>query len=165
MSISKALLKYGYSNFTLDILEYCDNNNVRLREQHYIDLLKPDYNILKIAGSSLGFTHSEETIAKFKTRKRTPEEKAKLLEHLKIHNSSKEQRDKSRKRLLEYNKSKGQTVEVLDIISTETTVYSSLRQAAEAIGCVHRTIHLADKASKEKGVSRLVRKRYLVKIL
>jgi hypothetical protein len=66
---------------------------------------------------------------------------------------------------LEYNKSKGQRVEVLDIISNETTVYSSLRQAAEAISCVHRTIHLSDKALKEKGVSRLVKKRYLVKIL
>jgi group I intron endonuclease len=96
MSISKALLNYGYSNFTLEILEYCDYNNVRLREQHYIYLLKPEYNILKIAGSSLGFTHSLETIAKFKTRNLTPKQKAKLLEHLKNHNSSKEQREKSR---------------------------------------------------------------------
>lgn len=76
MSISKSLLKYGYSNFTLEILEYCDYNNVRLREQHYIDLLKPEYNILKIAGSSLGFTHSVETIAKFKTSNLTPEQKS-----------------------------------------------------------------------------------------
>lgn len=33
-------------------------------EQHYIDLLKPEYNILKKAGSSLGFKHSEETLKK-----------------------------------------------------------------------------------------------------
>lgn len=66
---------------------------------------------------------------------------------------------------MEYNKSKGQRVEVLDTISNETTVYSSIRQAAEAIGCVHRTIHLADKALKAKGVSRLLKKRYLVKIM
>lgn len=55
MLIHKALIKYGYSNFTLDILEYCDPNDVISREQHYIDQLKPIYNILKIAGSSLGF--------------------------------------------------------------------------------------------------------------
>jgi hypothetical protein len=66
---------------------------------------------------------------------------------------------------LEYNKSKGQIVEVLDTISNETTLYPSIRQAAEAIGCVHRTILLADKAFKEKGVSRLLKKRYTVKIL
>lgn len=66
---------------------------------------------------------------------------------------------------MEYNKSKGERVEVLDTISNETTFYSSIRQAGEAIGCVHGTILLADKAYKEKGVSRLIRKRYLVKIL
>lgn len=36
------------------------------REQHYIDLLKPKYNILKIAGSRLGAKHSEEVKAKIK---------------------------------------------------------------------------------------------------
>lgn len=67
--ISKALLKYGYSGFSLYILEYCEPLVLLEREQYYIDTLKPEYNILKIAGSSLGFKHSEETIAKFKARK------------------------------------------------------------------------------------------------
>lgn len=49
---------------TLEILEYCDSKYVISREQYYIDLLKPKYNILKIAGSSLGYKHSEETRAK-----------------------------------------------------------------------------------------------------
>jgi hypothetical protein len=57
----RALLKYGYSNFSLDILEYCEPNVKISREQYYIDLLKPEYNILKKAGSNLGFKHSEET--------------------------------------------------------------------------------------------------------
>ena len=59
--IYKALLKYGYSNFNLDILEYCLPDEILKREQYYIDNLKPSYNILKIAGSSLGLKHSEET--------------------------------------------------------------------------------------------------------
>jgi len=53
----------------------------------------------------------------------------------------------------------------LDTISNETTLYPTIRQAAEAIGCVHGTILLADKAFKEKGVYRLLKKRYTVKIL
>jgi group I intron endonuclease len=63
LSISRALIKYGYSNFRLDILEYCDNSkNILLeREQYYIDLLKPVYNIEKIAGSSAGRKLSDET--------------------------------------------------------------------------------------------------------
>ena len=59
--ISKALLKYGYAGFRLEIIEYCLPQNVIQREQYYIDLLKPEYNILKVAGSMLGFKHSEST--------------------------------------------------------------------------------------------------------
>jgi hypothetical protein len=33
------------------------------REQYYIDLLNPEYNILKKAGFVLGFKHSEATKA------------------------------------------------------------------------------------------------------
>lgn len=31
------------------------------REQYYIDLFKPEYNICKIAGSTLGYKHLEAT--------------------------------------------------------------------------------------------------------
>lgn len=40
--IKQALLKYGYSSFKVEILEYCDPTVVR--EQHLMDLLKPEYN-------------------------------------------------------------------------------------------------------------------------
>lgn len=64
LTISRALIKYGYSNFTLEILEYCDVPVLLEREQHYLDLLKPTYNIAKIAGSTLGVPKSEETKSK-----------------------------------------------------------------------------------------------------
>jgi hypothetical protein len=57
--IYKALLKYGYSNFSLEILEYCDKKDLISREQYYLDLLKPEYNILEKAGNSLGYKHSD----------------------------------------------------------------------------------------------------------
>lgn len=65
-AIYSALLKYGYSNFSLDILEYCESNVLISREQHFIDLFKPEYNILKIAGSKLGFKHPETTKAQMR---------------------------------------------------------------------------------------------------
>ena len=71
MAINKALLKYGYFPFSLEIMEYCDATKAVVlaeQEQYYLDLLKPEYNILKVAGSSLGFKHSPETIAKLKNR-------------------------------------------------------------------------------------------------
>jgi group I intron endonuclease len=68
LRISRALIKYGYSNFSLSILEYCDEApapqraaDLLKREQYYFDKLNPQYNILKIAGSSLSYKHSEET--------------------------------------------------------------------------------------------------------
>jgi group I intron endonuclease len=67
--IYNALLKYGYSNFTLEILEYCNESNLLERETHYIRLLNPSYNILKQGGSLLGFKHSQATLAKMRTRK------------------------------------------------------------------------------------------------
>lgn len=62
--IYKALLKHSYSKFSLDILEYCEPNLLIKREQYYIDSLKPEYNILKVAGSRLGSKHSKEAKAK-----------------------------------------------------------------------------------------------------
>jgi group I intron endonuclease len=63
-----AINKYGPNNFVFLILQYCDRvEDVCLGlEQYYLDLYKPKYNILKIAGSSHGFKHSPETIAKLK---------------------------------------------------------------------------------------------------
>ncbi|KAF1107984.1 hypothetical protein B8V09_03520 [Streptococcus agalactiae] len=60
-AIYSSLLKIGSNNFKLEILEYCELSVLLIREQYYIDLLKPEYNILKIAGSLKGFLHSEET--------------------------------------------------------------------------------------------------------
>jgi group I intron endonuclease len=77
-AINQALLKYGYSNFSLEILEYCSAPEKAIeREQFYLDLLHPEYNILQIAGSSLGYKHSEETIVKLKARKLSEEAKKK----------------------------------------------------------------------------------------
>ena len=64
--IHAALLKYGYENFKLEILEYCKADELLVREQYYLDLIKPEYNILTNAYSLLGFKHSPENIAKFK---------------------------------------------------------------------------------------------------
>jgi group I intron endonuclease len=64
--IYKALLKYGYSNFSLEIIEYCDPSDATKREQDYMDLLKPEYNINPKAGSRLSSTQSDEAKAKIR---------------------------------------------------------------------------------------------------
>jgi group I intron endonuclease len=63
--ISRALIKYGYSNFSVTILEYCIESELDVKEQYYFDKLNPQYNIQKIAGgSSKGLKLSEETKSK-----------------------------------------------------------------------------------------------------
>lgn len=59
--IYRSLIKNGYFNFKLEILEYCEIDIVIEREQYYLDRFKPEYNILKVAGSLRGFKHSEAT--------------------------------------------------------------------------------------------------------
>lgn len=70
MIIYKALLKYGYSNFSLEIIEYCDESVVIEKEQYYFDLFKPEYNILKTAGNTSGFKYSPESLIKMSLAKK-----------------------------------------------------------------------------------------------
>src|SRR6266566_3137582 len=60
-AIYRAILKYDYSDFNLYILEYCDLDILIKREQYFLDLLKPEYNILKVAGSRFGHSASLKT--------------------------------------------------------------------------------------------------------
>ena len=64
--VDRALLKYGFSKFSLYILEYCTSENVLEREQYYLDRIKPEYNIVEKAGSTLGYKHTEESLAKMR---------------------------------------------------------------------------------------------------
>jgi group I intron endonuclease len=144
--IYRAILKYGYSGFTLEILEYCQPTEAVSREQYYLDLLKPEYNILKTAGSSLGFKHSDETIAKIRAYTLTSEQKAKQLEHLeKLHSS-----EDHRERISKFIELRSQRVEgahlrwaPLDTITDQITVYSSIREAARAIEVTQAGISVA----------------------
>lgn len=56
--LQKAYNKYGKNNFSYEIIEECDENDLLKREQYYLDILKPfthtenGYNIQKIAGGT-----------------------------------------------------------------------------------------------------------------
>lgn len=63
--IYSSILKYGYENFNVEILEFCNKEQLINREQYYLDLINPEYNILKIAGSRFGHSLSNELIKEF----------------------------------------------------------------------------------------------------
>jgi hypothetical protein len=66
MYIYRALLKHDYSNFKLEILEYCEISELLIREKYYIDLLGSEYNTVKDPTLSpmSGRTHSDESSTK-----------------------------------------------------------------------------------------------------
>jgi len=73
--LQRAFNKYGADNFSFILLENCAIENLIPLEQKYFDLLKPIYNILQVAGSSIGHIVTEET--KIKHRKYAAENNVK----------------------------------------------------------------------------------------
>lgn len=87
MLISKALLKYVYIHFRLDILEDCDKSYLIAREQYWGgDNLLAEYNILKSAAYLPGDIHSEQARLKIRLIKKgfkhSEETKAKITRNL-----------------------------------------------------------------------------------
>ena len=69
--LQRAWNKYGSDVFVFVILEVvADARSLISREQHWIDSVKPDYNILKFAGSRLGMRHSKVTKEKMSDLRR-----------------------------------------------------------------------------------------------
>src|SRR4051812_8616092 len=64
-----AIAKYGLPSFAFVILQYCIPSDLLELEQHYLDILFSlptylRYNFLPTAGSSLGYKHTEDALAK-----------------------------------------------------------------------------------------------------
>lgn len=166
--IYRALLKYDYFNFTLEILEYCESADTIKREQYYLDLYKPEYNICLIAGSSLGRITSDETRLKLRNawlirlhknnlsdvslREYTLDT---LTEKLETYTSNIAKLFKrfeqikaaaksnvtmeTRFKILASTKT-SQAVIVTDLISGVSTTYLSARRAADALGISNSTV-------------------------
>lgn len=89
--LQRSYNKYGKSNFEFFILEYCEKDNLLKREQHYLDVLSPRYNIARIAGNAMGIKRSPETIQRLieshkgqkAWNKGVPQSKTQKLEHSK----------------------------------------------------------------------------------
>lgn len=65
--LQRAWNKYNKC-FKFELLEVCSKEKCIEREQYYIDLLNPEYNLAKIAGSTLGVRFSEETKDKIRQK-------------------------------------------------------------------------------------------------
>jgi group I intron endonuclease len=123
------LLKYGYSSFKLDILEYCDCTDIVEREQYYLDHLEPKYNTLKIARSLAGFKHSAAVI------KRISETKLGRV------------RSEATKAKLSYN-TQSHAIIAREISTGNIKLFPSIRKTADFIGMHHSYLAKCLKANK-----------------
>jgi group I intron endonuclease len=158
--ITRALLKYGYSGFKLEILEYCESKDVIQREQYYLDKFKPEYNILKTAGSMLGRKHTEATKEKMRGVRGayniSPERRAQLIENIyKFHSKpiTPEHLEKLRVNISKLNAKRALGVVVTDTETGDSVEYESFRQAARELDITRyklRTIIESNKLFKGK---------------
>ena len=148
--IVRALNKYGSENFTIVILEITDSENLIRREQKWINDFKPLYNILRNAGNSAGYIHTErgkEKISKAIIGKERSEEVRKEISKRQTGFSNTffgkrhTEEAKALIRTARLNRVKdpkpGFKVEVLDTLTNTSTIYKSLRAAAKALGVSH----------------------------
>jgi group I intron endonuclease len=137
-------------NFRLEILEYCAKSETIKKEQFYIDLLKPEYNILTKAGSSLGYKHSEETRVKYKSR---------VLSEEALANLRKAKKGAVLSPLARANQllASSHVISIENVESEDIIEYSSIRAAARKLGVNHAT--LLNYVDKDK----LFKAKYIIK--
>lgn len=80
--LQRAFMKYGEADFDFRVLLHCDVNQVLFYEQRALDILTPEFNILRVAGNSTGRLATPETRAKMsmsqKGRTCSPETRTKM---------------------------------------------------------------------------------------
>jgi hypothetical protein len=122
MPICHALLKHGYHNFSLTVLEICDKDNLISREKYYFEVYFPEYNILKIPGSpsrGSGWKHSEAAIENMRAAAKI---RSKSLENV------------TKMSAAQPNSIK---LEVTDLETNTCTTYHAIRAAARAL-CIDK---------------------------
>ena len=148
--------KYGSNIFNFEILIYCVPKDLLFFEQRFLNIYKPEYNICKVAGSTIGIKASEETKKKISEssngRKHSETSKMKISESHKGKNHSEEVKQKmslshkgkpsSKRTLKEIEQSIVNNYYIFDITKTElaewfnmsrTTIYHILNRNKEVV--------------------------------
>lgn len=167
----EAVKKYGIENFAFVIIEYYSgfvikenfkgaHLNLLDLETKWIQKVQPEYNILEIGGSSLGYKHSEETRIKMKNdysderqencksinlnKNFTPERKALLSQIAILRNKNQELKEK-------LSKLASKPVTLFNKDGSIHSQYYGIRVMAKHFKCCNKTIN---KAIKNKTIFR-----------
>ena len=145
MPITKALLKYGHSNFSFWILEYVNSDQLAIRETLYITQILPYYNVLKKGYSSLGYKHTEETKTLLsnlaKNRVHSPETKALIVKALTGQNNPFFGKSHTMESIRQIIKNKSYNpVYIYDSYKNLIAIYPSVRTLSKKVGANSTTI-------------------------
>lgn len=113
--LQNAWNKYREGNFKFEIICFCNKEELIKLEQFYIDSLKSDYNICKVAGSTLGHKLSKEArekISKAKKGKKTRPCPEYIKVKIGIANKGKLHSEETKLKLSEINKGKKLSEEI-----------------------------------------------------
>lgn len=138
--LQNAYNKYGREAFEFEVLEIIDiddsiKENLLMREQFWIDNLKPAYNILPVAGSNLGYHHTEETKQSTKGVKKSESHAKHIREGQKGRVLSEEHKAKLSQEA-KHRKSQSHH----SIINIDGVVYNSIKEASEKTKVKYNTI-------------------------
>ena len=151
----RAINKYNLQDFIFIVFEYCETDKLVSREQFYLNFLKPEYNVLLVAGSLLGYRHTEEALAKIseasKKNLHSLETRGLMSEAHKGKQFSLEHRTKisiakkDKKLTLEHRTkiSAAKGVGIIFVYDSQgllKNTFSSARNAAKFFNCSHPTI-------------------------
>lgn len=121
MFINKALFKYGYSNFIITILEYCNLDDLMVRETDYFSVYDLNYNILNTPDNTskgLGWKRYQASIENIPNSPLI-----RFNENISVSN---------------YNKI---SIEVTDFDNNKKITYHDIRGAARSISIDHKLIN------------------------
>ncbi|KAG0632581.1 GIY-YIG nuclease superfamily, partial [Tuber brumale] len=154
MLICLALLKYGYSNFSVEILEYCEPSHNIEREKYYITLLSPQYNIVQdpTKNPMYGRKHSPSAIKKIS--------EAQQGEKNNMFGRTGENCPRFGKEKPFGSGKPSQQIEVFDKEKNLTTTYDSISAAARALSVFQQSI---SKYLKSDQTEKPYKGRYIIK--
>lgn len=131
--LQRAFNKYGESIFDIFILRPTTRETMLSDEQWCIDMLRPEYNICKIAGNTLGLKWTKERKEK-QLKYLSNKPKSHIDNLVKALKENKEFIQLSKDRCLKMAEMNKKTIVVIDIEANLEVVFSSIKEASIALG-------------------------------
>lgn len=142
LPLGKAIAKYGFEHMIIAVLEFTDEDKTVATEQLYLDTYAPAYNVLKVAGSTLGHKHTDESKAKMSKAKLGKPVSPEALENMRRawvgRGKDVPKSDQHKAKISDAMKGKtspkAKLIKVLDYKTGDTIIYNGYVKTAAALG-------------------------------